>query len=362
MITYPEFLTDIKKMVTTFVVALGTGIGFLYLGLPAPYLMGSLFGVWATGALIKPIRQKIGIARWIHIPVVLGLGVLIGANFTSDALANLEKWTFTVIVMAATTIVVTAIGFIFLRRVRGYDRHLAFFCSIPGGQAEAIAMARDIVDKDYVVALFHLVRVTTVFCSTPLLLAFVQGQDAVNASNTALQTMPSLFDLTLLQLIFFIGTALAGYVTARIIRLPMAHLLGPLSLSAALHIAGFIEIPRVNEFVILAQVVIGGAVGARLARVPFGELLSYVKDAFAASVLILSAYIIAAVGISMMMDADLLAIWLAFVPGGLYEVTLLALIFGFDVAFIAFHHTIRIMLIFISMPVMVSRLSKTSNS
>lgn len=60
----------------------------------------------------------------------------------------------------------------------------------------------------------------------------------------------------------------------------------------------------------------------------------------------------------MVIDADLLAMWLAFVPGGLYEVTLLALIFGFDVAFIAFHHTIRVMLIFLSMPLMIARLGK----
>ena len=45
-------------------------------------------------------------------------------------------------------------------------------CCIPGGQAEALALARDAVDQDYVVvALFHLVRVVFVFVSMPLLLA-----------------------------------------------------------------------------------------------------------------------------------------------------------------------------------------------
>ena len=49
---------------------------------------------------------------------------------------------------------------------------------------------------------------------------------------------------------------------------------------------------------------------------------------------------------------------MAFVPGGLYEVTLLALIFGFDVAFVAFHHTVRVVMIFLSMPMIVSSLGK----
>ena len=44
-------------------------------------------------------------------------------------------------------------------------------------------------------------------------------------------------------------------------------------------------------------------------------------------------------------------------PGGLYEVTLLALIFGFDVAFVAFHHTIRVMMIFVALPLLAFRLA-----
>jgi uncharacterized membrane protein AbrB (regulator of aidB expression) len=44
------------------------------------------------------------------------------------------------------------------------------------------------------------------------------------------------------------------------------------------------------------------------------------------------------------------------VPGGLYEVTLLALVFGFDVAYVAFHHTVRTMIIFMSLPILVNRL------
>ena len=47
--------------------------------------------------------------------------------------------------------------------------------------------------------------------------------------------------------------------------------------------------------------------------------------------------------------------YLAFVPGGLYEVTLLALLFGLDVAFIAFHSTLRVVLIYLALPLLVSR-------
>ena len=44
---------------------------------------------------------------------------------------------------------------------------------------------------------------------------------------------------------------------------------------------------------------------------------------------------------------------LAFVPGGLYEVTLLSLIFGFDVAFVAIHHGTRMLFILFSLPLVL---------
>ena len=59
---------------------------------------------------------------------------------------------------------------------------------------------------------------------------------------------------------------------------------------------------------------------------------------------------------AMMEGFNFLELWLAFVPGGLYEVTLLALIFGFDVAFVAFHHTVRIIPLIFAMSFIAKRL------
>ena len=40
-------------------------------------------------------------------------------------------------------------------------------------------------------------------------------------------------------------------------------------------------------------------------------------------------------------------------------VDILALIFGFDVAFVAFHHLVRVLLIFVSMPIFITSISKS---
>lgn len=347
---------DILQLVTTFTIALIAGWLFLQINMPAPYMMGSLFGVWIAGGNLPRLQPYLGVARWFHKPVVLGLGVLIGATFNTEFLSQVGKWQITVLTMIITTILVTSLGYVFLTKFRNYDRGLAFLCSAPGGQAEIVILAKDITDKDYVVALFHLVRVVVVFVSTPLLMAAIQGSDAVFQSNVTLQAMPSLLGLETYQIMMFVTLAITGFVCATFIRLPMPHLLGPLLFSTLFHLMGWIDLPRVNEFVILAQLTIGGGIGARLSKVPFKELFGYLKDALANTTLIISAYILSALLIAKITATSFLSVWLAFVPGGLYEVTLLAVIFGFDVAFVALHHLIRIILVIASIPLIAMRL------
>jgi membrane AbrB-like protein len=355
-----EIVADIRRLLVTSGIALSVGWLFLSLNFPAPFLMGSLFGVWICGAVVPSARRHLGVARWFHVPVILGLGVLMGENFRADILVNITQWWPTVSTMVITTIVVSLIGYVFLSRVRGYEPRLALLCCLPGGQAEAVALAREVVDKAYVVALFHLVRVVIVFVTMPLLMAFIEGKAATEASNLTLRSMPGLLDLPVAEIISFIAVGVGGYGLARLCRVPMAHLLGPMGLSALLHVMGVIDLPRIQEFVLLAQLAIGGGVGAQLARVPLREVFVYLRDASLNTMVILLAYLACAVAFTVFGGMDFLTIWLAFVPGGLYEVTLLALVFGFDVAFTAFHHTIRVMLIFFTMPTLATRLGRHS--
>ncbi len=351
-------ILDCLKIAVTSTVALAAGLVCESVGTPAPYLMGSLFGVWVIGGVLPVVQPYLGIARWFHMPVVMGLSSLIGASFHPELVPQIDSWAVTLGVMLITTAMATMAGMFWLIQIRHYPVTEAFLGSVPGGQAEILMIAREHTDKDYVVALFHLVRVVLVFCSTPLLLAATQGQLAVMQSNIVLHQMPSLLSLPVSVLLMFVLTALTGYLMALALCLPMPHLLGPLCLSLVLHITGVLDIPRISEFVILAQVAIGGAVGARLARVPFRELFVYIADAVVTAVILLAVYAIVTLLLNAWFGLDLLKLWLAFVPGGLYEVTLLALLFGFDVAFVAVHHTIRIMFIILSLPVVIQVLKR----
>ena len=345
----------------TFFPAILSGAFLNWLSAPAPYLLGSLIGIWLLSSTNKTLRKAMGIPRWFQIGVIIGLGTLVGANFQPGSVEQMLKWAPSVFSMLTATIIATGIGLLYLVKLRKYEFNLALLSCIPGGQAEMVLISRELVEKDYVVALFHLVRVTVVFCLVPLLLAIIQGSEAVRASNISLAAMPSFLDLDFTTLLYFVAISIVSLPLVKIIRLPMPYLLGPLIISSLLHIFGVIEIPRIHEFLVLAQVTIGGVIGVRLASVDLSEIAKYLKDATLSTFFVVSAYILIAIGTSWILDVQFLRMLLAFIPGGFYEVTLLALIFGFDVAFVAFHHTIRVILVFVILPLAISKKSATKN-
>ena len=188
--------------------------------------------------------------------------------------------------------------------------------------------------------------------------AFVQGVEAVRSSNINLAAMPSILDVEIKTLFYFATISILSLPIAKYVRLPMPHLLGPLAVSSILHIMGIIALPRINEFLILAQMTIGGIIGLRLASVNFNEIAKYLKDAILSALLVVSAFALMAILTALILDVQFLQMLLAFIPGGFYEVTLLSLIFGFDVAFVAFHHSIRVVLVFLLFPLTISKIHK----
>ena len=343
---------DASRIALTALVGLVGGYGLQRIGAPAPFMLGSLFGAWLLGAFVPQTQAYLGTPRWFHKFIVLGLATLIGGTLSVEVLRQALGWWPTVLAMMGATLIATVAGLIYLRGLRKQPMAQAMLSALPGGQADIAAVAHEYTEKDYLVALVHLCRVVTVFVSMPLLLAFVTGPEGVQNSYEVQAGLPSLFDQSWRVPLELILVGIAGFLIGRVLRIPMPHLLGPLLLSMILHLADIIHIPRLSEFVLVAQLFIAGTIGARLARVPLREVSVGLADGVVTAILLIGSYVLIAYACHQVLGIDLLEMILAFIPGGLYEVTLLALIFGFDaaLAFVAFHHTLRILLIFFSLP------------
>jgi uncharacterized protein len=355
-VTQYNIRSDVTAIFLIAIIAIGAGFLFNFLGIPAPILIGSMFGVWLIKSCSGRFQSKLYVPRWCHKTVVLGLGVMMGAMFDMNSTEQISQWAFSLLVILGVTSLATGIGYFYLVRIRRYPGMLGLFCSIPGGQAELIALSKDYVDKDYVVALFHMTRVVMVFTILPLFITWGL-QDATDFPGQSGSTRA---DLSFAELILFLIVAGGGYLIALICRTPIPHLFGPLVVSLLLHVFGVINLPRIDEFVLIAQVIVGGGVGARLGSVGFRDLSVHFVDALVNVLIILSVFAAGLWLTLLLLDTTVNDLALAFIPGGIYEITLLTVLFGFDTALVTIHHSVRMLFIIFTLPTLIKWVSGKS--
>ncbi len=105
------------------------GFVFFMLHTPLPWMLGSLT-VAAITAIAGGRWFMPAPARNVARPIV---GVLAGSEFSASVVASIPEWWSAVLLVLVLSAAITLIGYVFFRKVRGFDRQTAFFAGAPGG-------------------------------------------------------------------------------------------------------------------------------------------------------------------------------------------------------------------------------------
>ncbi|MDX1434843.1 MAG: AbrB family transcriptional regulator [Gammaproteobacteria bacterium] len=337
--------SDWLRLAKTLLIGAAGGTFFYYLRMPLAWMMGAM--VICTLAALGGFKLLVpGRLRSVMITI---LGVLLGSTFTPEALEKAAEWPITIAGLALYLALVTSVLYLYFRRVMGYDAATAYFSATPGGLNEMVIVGRAMGGDDRTIALVHGARILLVVLTIPFWFRFVYGASSANVSlgQVAGQDGGWLgwYDLAIL-----LGCAVVGLLVGWLLRLPAYRLVGPMLASAAVHLAGLTRSVPPVELVSIAQVVVGCSVGARFSGVAITRVLRTIGASVGSTTLMLGATVAFAVALWQMTGIDFRAIVLAFAPGGLAEMTLIALALGIETAFIATHHVIRIAMIVIAAP------------
>ena len=88
-----------------------------------------------------------------------------------------------------------------------------------------------------------------------------------------------------------------------------------------------------------------------MGQVDFRKLWSAVPDAYLNAVVIIALALGVAGVVSTLTGQPILKIFLAISPGGVSELSLIAVALGYEVAFITLHHLFRMAVVLFAMPV-----------
>ena len=324
--------------------ALGIGSAggwlFFLIGLPLPWMLGALFATMAASLAGAPLRAPVAVRP----AVVAVIGVLLGANFTPGLLDQALGWAVSlaglVLFLALSVLLVMP----WYRRVGGFDARTAYFAGMPGGLSEMIELGEAAGADVPRIILAQSLRIVTVVALIAVWFRWGQG---VQVSAAPSRAWPEALDLALLTFAALVGS----WIGIRL-RLPAPTLLGPMILSAVLHLTDLAHGAPPGPLVIAAQVILGTVLGCRFQGMQARVLLPALGLSLGATAIMLALAAGFAVAIHAATGQAPAQVLLAYAPGGLTEMSLVALALQAEVAFVAAHHVARILLVIVAAPLL----------
>lgn len=324
---------------------------FVWLRTPLPWMLGSMTATTIAALFGAPISAP-GVART---PMVVIVGVMVGATFTPDIFEHFTDWWPTIVGLVILSFVLGAACFAYFRVFSDFDMPTAYFSAMPGGLIEMVTLADHRGGDIRTVALVHSVRILVIVFSVPLIVRAIEG---VAMGATSAVPRPTMADTELIEYLWLVGTAAGGIVAGYLLRLPAVYLLGPLTLSAVIHGAGISEFKLPAELINVAQLVIGTSLGCRFAGVGTATIFRIFRQSFGMALVLVVLTAVFAWGATYVSDYGFVPIFLAYAPGGLPEMALVAISLHVEVAFVATHHIIRLFLVMAGAPMTYSLLDK----
>lgn len=333
----------LPPVLATFALGAAGGLAGWAAGLPLGVLLGAMISVaLAATARVHLFGALPGVPphwRYALIPII---GVSIGGSFPADFIAQALHWWPTMLAVLAFVPLAHWASYHIYRRLGRIDPPTAFFAAMPGGFIEALDMGEKQGAEMQMLVMLQFLRLILCIVLVPMSFSLVTGHAVGSGSGV---TLPGArLPLGWHDGLILLGAGLIGYLGAQRLNFPAAVLSGPLLLSALAHASGLTQATPPAWMIVVTQWVVGTTLGTRFAGLELRRLWLAIRlstVAIAASMLIAMAI---AIALSGPVKEPASAVILAFAPGGISEMALVAISLQLSAVYVTLHHLVRIVL------------------
>lgn len=328
-----------RRFALALVLGLAGGFLFQRLALPLPWMMGPM--VFCTLAAL--LRLPAAAPAVIRPPMTMVIGVMLGSAFSPDLVARIPQWWPATLGLVAFIALSGVTVVWYFRAIGGYDRTTAYFAGMPGGLVEMITIGEERGGDGQIIALVHSVRILLIVMTLPFAIQWIEGVSLSRMSGaTSILAAPAMTEIWVLV------CGLAGCFLGHLLNLPAKYLLGPMLVSAAVHLAGWSDFKPPFEIVNAAQLVLGIVIGCRFAGTAPRTVRHVILLSLGSTAILLFWTAACAATVSWLTGLRTVTLLLAYSPGGLAEMSLIALAVHAEVAFVAAHHIVRILVVMVA--------------
>ena len=297
-----------------------------------------------TALCMMGVKMK-GDSR-VLIPVFVIIGWQLGSRFSPAIWASFSQWLLASAFLILWMILSVLLASAYFRRVAGYDKQTAVYASLPGALASIISFIQGAKVNERQVIVSQTVRILMVVGLLPFVFSLWTGiSDLSLKTATEIHSSDELINWGVLM-----GVSLIVILLLRILRIPSPYLLGSALVAAIFYTQGWISVALPDIVLSGALYILGCIIGSRFADTSWQEILHIGKHGIVVSFLLIVFSCIGALICAYLLKLNLLGLFLAFVPGGVHEMTILAFAYGAEPLLVAFLHLMRLAVIILSLP------------
>lgn len=323
----------------TFGVAAIGALLFAALRMPAPWLIGSMIAV----ATFTFSGLRVALPKGFRTVLFIVTGVSMGSGFTPETAAGLIKWPVSLTALMLAVALMVAASVAFLMRYARWGRATAFFASVPGALSAVLLFAMRSDADVKLVVLAQLFRLFVLMAVLPVIVvvSIPHADLSVPAAHASSYTQVAQEMLA--------GAAL-GFVLERL-RFPGGLIIGGLIASAAIHVTGTFSGQMPNGVLIPCQIALGAFVGERFQNMDLPLLKAALMPAAGSFIIAALTSGGAALVVAWALNLPVGMVLIAFAPGALEAMAMLAFAFGLDPAFVGVHQLARFLILSLMIPI-----------
>lgn len=319
------------------------GVAAQWVGMPLGMLLGAMIGIAVSSRLgLRPWGRDLAVPqkwRYVLVPVV---GVAIGASFPEDFFEQAQHWWLSMAALLVFIPLAQWISYLVFRRLGGLTPATAYFAAMPGGFIESLEMGEKSGADMPMLIMLQFLRIAICILLIPIVFSLIEGHAVGASTGMVLGTAQGA--LTAWDVGLLVALGVSGWAVASRLKFPAAVLSGPLLFSGLAHALGWTHAAPPIWTILVTQWVLGTSLGVRLAGFTRGQF----GLALGLSALSVAMMLLAAVGFALVLSGPVgepvSAVILAFAPGGVSEMSLIALSLHLSAVFVTMHHLVRIIL------------------
>ena len=335
-----------RRLAETLAFAAAGGLTFGLLGVPAGYLSGSILTVAAASLAGRPMLMP---TLPMRILLVL-IGISLGAVVTPATLNGMTAYPLSIAVLIVAMVCVSVSGAAYLRVVHGWDQMTAYLAAAPGGLSQVMGLAAEVEADIRAIAIVQTVRVVIIAVGLPA------GLSLFGLVGHGARSVGGPFDPSRLgELAILVAASTVVSLIAYRIRFPGGLLFGAMLTSAALHGSGVIHVVMPWWVTNTVMVAFGAVTGSRFAGTPLRMLAHFIGAAFGSFAVAVAVTAVFAAGLVGILALPIGEVMIAYAPGAVDAMMLLALALHLDPVYVGAHHLVRIFFVSLAMPLFARR-------